>query len=397
MPWNNQGGGGGGPWGSPPGGGNRNPWGSGSGGGGGGGFGGQQPDIDELIRKGRDRLNRMIPGGFGGGKGLAAVVAILLVLWGLTGFYRVQPDEHGVVLRFGQWVRTEEMPGLKYHLPSPIEAVRLPKVTRVNSVEVGYRTGVDPRRPGTERDVPDESLMLTGDENIIDIDFVVFWQIANARDYLFQLREPDGTVRRVAESAMREIIGRTEIQPALTDARQEIEVQTRRLLQDMLDEYRAGVRVTQVQLRKVDPPAPVVDAFNEVQRARSDRERLRNEAEAYRNDVIPRARGESERLLQEAAAYREEVVNLAEGDARRFLSVLQAYRLAPEVTANRLYLETMEQVMRGTNKVIIDANGQDAQGVVPYLPLNELMRRPGAPAQGQPAGGGAAGQQPPRR
>lgn len=396
MPWNNQGGGGGGPWGSPPGGGNRNPWGSGSGGGG-GGFGGQQPDIDELIRKGRDRLNRMVPGGFGGGKGIAAVVAILLLLWGLTGFYRVQPDEHGVVLRFGQWVRTEEMPGLKYHLPAPIESVRLPKVTRVNSVEVGYRIGVDPRRPGTERDVPDESLMLTGDENIIDIDFVVFWQIANARDYLFQLREPDGTVRRVAESAMREIIGRTEIQPALTDARQEIEVQTRRLLQDMLDEYRAGVRVTQVQLRKVDPPAPVVDAFNEVQRARSDRERLRNEAEAYRNDVIPRARGESERLLQEAAAYREEVVNLAEGDARRFVSVFEAYRLAPEVTANRLYLETMEQVMRGTNKVIIDANGHDAQGVVPYLPLNELMRRPGAPAQGQPAAGGAAGQQPPRR
>ena len=342
MPWNNQGGGGGGPWGSPPGGGNRNPWGSGSGGGGGGGFGGQQPDIDELIRKGRDRLNRMIPGGFGGGKGLAAVVAILLVLWGLTGFYRVQPDEHGVVLRFGQWVR----------------------------IEVGYRTGVDPRRPGTERDVPDESLMLTGDENIIDIDFVVFWQIANARDYLFQLREPDGTVRRVAESAMREIIGRTEIQPALTDARQEIEVQTRRLLQDMLDEYRAGVRVTQAQLRKVDPPAPVVDAFNEVQRARSDRERLRNEAEAYRNDVIPRARGESERLLQEAAAYREEVVNLAEGDARRFISVLQAYRLAPEVTANRLYLETMEQVMRGTNKVIIDANG--TQLVPIYATVRDL-------------------------
>lgn len=396
MPWNNQGGGGGGPWGSPPGGGNRNPWGSGSGGGGGGGFGGQQPDIDDLIRKGRDRLNRMVPGGFGGGKGIAAVAVVLLVLWGLTGFYRVQPDEHGVVLRFGQWVRTEEQPGLKYHLPAPIETVRLPKVTRVNSVEVGYRTGIDPRRPGAERDVPDESLMLTGDENIIDIDFVVFWQIANARDYLFQLREPDGTVRRAAESAMREIIGRTEIQPALTDARQEIEVQTRRLLQDMLDEYRAGVRVTQVQLRKVDPPGPVVDAFNEVQRARSDRERLRNEAEAYRNDVIPRARGEAERLLQEAAAYREEVVNLAEGDARRFLSVYEAYRLAPDVTGNRLYLETMEQVMRGTNKVIIDAAGQDAQGVVPYLPLTDFMRRPGAQAPGQPQGG-AAGQQAPRR
>ncbi|HZH28168.1 MAG TPA: FtsH protease activity modulator HflK [Azospirillaceae bacterium] len=391
MPWNNQGGGGsGGPWGPPPGGGGRNPWGQG---GGGGGFGGgqQSPDLEDLLRKSQDRLRRLFPGGGNGGKGLLAVLGVLMLVWLFTGVYRVQPDEQGVVLRFGQYVRTEQ-PGLRYHLPTPIETVELPKVTLVNRVEVGFRSAGESRRPGGERDIPDESLMLTGDENIIDIDFNVFWVIKDAGNYLFRIRNPQDTVRRAAESAMREIIGRTEIQPALTDAREEIEVQTRRLLQQMLDDYQSGVEVTQVQLLKVDPPGPVVDAFNDVQRARSDRERLRNEAEAYRNDIIPRARGDAERLLQEAAAYREQVISLAQGDARRFASVLDAYKQAPEVTAQRIYLETMEQVLRGTNKVIIDAAGENGQGVVPYLPLPDIMRqmpRPGTP-QAQP-------QQAPRR
>jgi len=387
MPWNNQsGGGGGGPWGPPPGGGGggNNPWGR-PGGGGGGGPQAPGPDLEDLLRKSQDRFKRMMPGGFGSGKGIALVVLAAVGIWMASGIFRVQQDEQGVVLRFGEYVRTE-MPGLSWHLPAPIETVYTPKVTRVNRMEIGFRSAGDGRRGTAERDVADESLMLTGDENIIDIDFSVFWVIKDARDYLFNIRDPEATVKKAAESAMREVIGQTEIQPALTEARQRIEMRTREILQQMLDDYEAGIEVTQVQLQKVDPPAPVVDAFNDVQRARQDRERLRNEAEAYRNDIIPRARGEAERLVQEASAYREQVVNLAQGDAQRFISVLDAYTQAPEVTARRLYLETMQEVLQGTSKIIIDENsttGGNGSGVLPYLPLNELMQRRGAPA---PAG-----------
>lgn len=376
MPWNNQGGGnGGGPWGSPPGGGGNgggnNPWGRPPGGGGGGGQPPGGPDLEELLRKGQERFKNLTPGGLGGGKGIALGLVALGLLWGLSGIYRVQPDEQGVVRRFGEYVRTEQ-PGLRYHLPAPIEMVDTPKVTLVNRLEVGYRSGTDSRRPGGG-DILDESLMLTGDENIIDIDFTVLWVIKDAGNYLFKIRDPANTVKMAAESAMREVIGRTDIQPALTEARQDIEQQTKALLQTMLDEYQSGIEITQVQLQKVDPPAPVVDAFNDVQRARQDRERLRNEAEAYRNDIIPRARGEAEQLIQQASAYREQVVNLAQGDAQRFAQVLAAYSQAPEVTARRMYLETMQEVLGGTNKVIIDQN--KGSGVVPFLPLNELTNQ----------------------
>ncbi|KPF88054.1 hypothetical protein IP70_00800 [alpha proteobacterium AAP38] len=375
MPWNNQGGGnGGGPWGSPPGGGGNgggnNPWGRPPGGGGGGQPPGG-PDLEELLRKGQERFKNLTPGGLGGGKGIALGLVALGLLWGLSGIYRVQPDEQGVVRRFGEYVRTEQ-PGLRYHLPAPIEMVDTPKVTLVNRLEVGYRSGTDSRRPGGG-DILDESLMLTGDENIIDIDFTVLWVIKDAGNYLFKIRDPANTVKMAAESAMREVIGRTDIQPALTEARQDIEQQTKALLQTMLDEYQSGIEITQVQLQKVDPPAPVVDAFNDVQRARQDRERLRNEAEAYRNDIIPRARGEAEQLIQQASAYREQVVSLAQGDAQRFAQVLAAYSQAPEVTARRMYLETMQEVLGGTNKVIIDQG--KGSGVVPFLPLNELTNQ----------------------
>jgi len=377
MPWTNQGGGGGGggPWGPPPGGGGQNPWGRPPGGGGGGP---QPPDLEDLLRRGQDRLRRAVPGGFGSGRGIALVLGVLALLWLASGIYRVEYNEQGVVLRFGEWVRTEQ-PGLNYHLPAPIETVYLPKVTAVNRIEVGYRSASEGRR--SERDVQDESLMLTGDENIIDIDFTVFWRIKDAGQFLFMIRDPEGTVKVAAESAMREVIGRTELQPALTEARQQTEQATQRLLQTMLDEYKAGIEVMQVQLQKADPPAPVIDAFNDVQRARADRERLRNEAEAYRNDIIPRARGESERLIQEASAYREQIVSLAQGDADRFRKVYEAYAQAKDVTAKRMYLETMEEILRGSNKVIIDGNAQGAQGVVPYLPLNQLQPAP----QPQPA------------
>ncbi len=378
MPWSNQGGGGG-PWGSGGGGGGgQNPWssrGGGSGGGGGGGSGGPTPpDFEDMLRRGQDRFRQLMPRGFGGGRGIALIALVLVGVWLMTGFYRVQEDQQGVVMRFGKYVR-DAGPGLHYHLPAPIETVERPSVTRINRLDIGFVSGPEGRTGVPARDIPEESLMLTGDENIIDIDFTVLWRISNAADFLFNIRRPEETVQIAAESAMREIMGRTDIQPALTEARGQLESDTRQLLQSILNEYEAGIEVTQIQLQKVDPPQPVVDAFNDVQRARQDQQRLRNEAEAYRNDIIPRARGQAEQLIQEASAYREEVINRAEGDAQRFLSVLSSYSVSPDVTAQRLYLETLETVFRGVNKVIIDSNAENAQGVVPYLPLNELQRR----------------------
>lgn len=368
MSWNNQGGGG---WQS----GGRGPWGQGP-----RGPGPQPPDLEELIRKGQDRLRNMLPGGGGfGGPALWGLVAAgVVVLLVFLCAYRVQPDEQGVVLRFGQWVRTTQ-PGLNFKWPSPIETVITPKVTRVNRIDIGFRGG-DEVRAGLVRDVPEESLMLTGDENIVDIDFSVFWQIKDAGLYLFNIQNPEATVKAVAESAMREVIGKNPIQRILTEGRQPIEIGTQELIQHVLDEYKAGVAVSRVNLQKVDPPAAVIDAFRDVQAAKADRERAQNEAEAYRNDIIPRARGEAERILQAAEAYKQEVVATAQGEAARFLAVYNQYKTAKEVTQKRLYLETMEEVLRSSNKIILD---NKEGGVVPYLPLTELQRRSGQPAQPQ--------------
>jgi membrane protease subunit HflK len=381
MPWQNQGGGGGGPWGG-GGGGGPGPWGRGPGGGGGGG-GPQPPNIEELLRRGQDRMRSLLPGGMGSMRGLLLVGLVAVGVWLASGFYTVQPEQLGIVLRFGQYVRDAE-PGLRYHLPAPIERALTPNVTRENRVEVGFRS-VQEGRAVSSRDLAEESLMLTGDENIVDIGFTVFWKIKDAKQFLFGVREPEVLVKVAAESAMREVVGQTKIQQALTEGREKIEVDTQSLLQKLLDSYGAGIEIRRVQLLAVDPPAQVVDAFNDVQRARADRERLRNEAEAYRNDIIPRARGDAERLLQEAQAYREEVTNRAQGDAKRFQSVYQAYLANKDVTAQRMYLETMEQVLRNTNKVILD-RGEGGQGVVPYLPLPELKPKPPAtgPVTGKP-------------
>src|SRR5918995_170879 len=365
MPWNNQGGG----W---QGGGGQGPWGGRPGG------GQQPPDLEELLRRSQEKVKKIFPGGGGGGFGgnrrtMIAVPLILIAVWLASGFYRVQPDEQGVVLRFGEWIKTTQ-PGLNWHLPSPIETVFTPKVTRVNRVEVGFISPSELGRGASSRDVPGESLMLTGDENIVDINFVLLWQIKDAGQFLFNIRDPEPTVKAVAESVMREIIGKTPIVEATTEGRGAIEVAAREQAQQILDEYRAGILVNQVQLQKVDPPSEVIDAFRDVQRAQADRERAQNEAEAFANDILPRARGEAERLLQEAQAYRQEVVADAQGDAQRFLAVYNEYTKAPDVTTRRLYLETMEQVLRDMNKVVID-KAASGNGVVPYLPLPELERR----------------------
>jgi modulator of FtsH protease HflK len=375
-------GGGGGPWGGGPWGGGS--WGGGPRGGDGQGprpRGPQPPNFEELIRRGQDQFRRYLPGRFGGGGGVLLIVGAVIALWLLSGFFIVRPDEQGVVLRFGAYSRTTQ-PGVGWHIPAPIETVLKPKVTRVNRVEIGFRAGENASssaRAAAARQVPEEALMLTGDENIVDINFTVFWVIKDATRYLFNIRNPEGTVKAAAESAIRESIGRTPIASALAEGRGQIEADTKKLLQSVLDSYGAGVEVTQVQLQKVDPPTQVIDAFRDVQRARADQERLRNEAEAYRNDIIPRARGEAVKLVQDAEAYKQEVVARAQGDAGRFLSVFNAYQTAPDVTMRRIYLETMEEILKNTNKVIIDRAAENAGGVVPYLPLPELGRRAAAP------------------
>ena len=348
------------PWGSPPGGGN-------------GGFrrGPTPPNLDELIKKIQDTINKFTGGGKGGSKPIVFGLIILVILWAFSGLYRVLPDEQGVVLRFGKFVNTTQ-PGLNYHFPYPIESVLTPKVTKVNRMDIGFRSERDSGfgSGGGVADVPEESLMLTGDENIVNIDFSVFWVIKDAGNFLFRIQDPEGTVKAAAETAMREVIARSNIQPILTEGRSIIETDTQAIIQEILDEYNSGIQITQVQTQKADPPDQVIDAFRDVQAARADMERSKNEAEAYANDVIPRARGEAARILQAAEAYKKEVVAKAEGEASRFLSIYNEYALAKEVTQERMFLETMEKVLADINKIIIDKNS--GSGVVPYLPLQEL-------------------------
>ncbi len=371
MPWSNQGGG---PWGS-GGGGSKGPWGGGP-----QSSGPTPPDLEELLRRSQDKLKNVLPGGNLGGRGFALLTLGAIVLWGVSGFFRVEPDELGVVLRFGKAVR-EVQPGLNYHLPYPIETALTPRALRVNKIDVGMRVVEDMRRGTSVRDVPEESLMLTGDENIVDVDFSVFWRIkpGGVGDFLFNIQNPEGTVKAVAESAMREVIGRSNIQPILTGARQTIEAGVQDLMQKTLDEYGAGILVQQVQLQKVDPPQQVIDAFRDVQAARADLERAQNEAQTYANRVVPEARGRAARILQDAEAYREQTVAEATGQTARFSQIYEQYRKAPDVTRRRMYLETMERLFGGTDKIIIDAGtstpGGSGTGVVPVLPLNELMRR----------------------
>ena len=296
------------------------------------------------------------------------VLGLVLFAWLNSGVFKVQPDEQGVVLRFGRYVETVE-PGLHYHLPFPIESVLLPKTTQVNQLHIGVARAAT---SGTANvDESHDSQMLTGDENIVEAECTVFWKIRDPRDFLFKLRDPEASVRITAESALREIIGRTPIQSAMSDKRQQITDQTRGLMQTLLDSENAGVLVLQVQLQRVDPPAAVIDAFNDVQRARADQERARNDAESYANDVLPRARGEASKITQDAEAYKLQALRLAEGDAKGFLSVYNSYQKSKSVTAWRLYLESIDEVLKKSAKVIIDTSGKGASAVVPYLPLAE--------------------------
>ena len=368
MSSNNQGSGGGGPWGGGGGGGTRGQW-PPSGG------GGTPPNIEEMLRRSQDSVRRFLPGGFGGGRMIMLVIAGIVILWLFSGFYRIQPDEQGVELLFGDWDDTITEPGLHWWFPGPIGEVITPKVTVINRVNIGFRDPSDLGGRVTQAsDVPRESLMLTGDQNIADVDFTVQWRIANAGEYLFNIRDPNETVKLVAESAMREVVGQTRLDDLITSAREQVQSQSRILLQQVLDGYGAGISIERVQLQLTSPPPPVIDAFNDVQRARQDKERLQNQAEAYQNRIVPTARGEAASIIQEATGYKERVIKEAQGEGARFTEIYETYLAAPDVTRRRLYIETLRDVLSKANKVIIDKNSMGGQGVVPYLQLNDLKR-----------------------
>ena len=353
---------------------NQSPWGStpgGSSNGNGSGTRRDPPNLDDVIKNFQKTINKFSGGRSGGSRPIIIGLLVVLVLYIASGLYRVLPDEQGVVLRFGKYVHTTQ-PGLHYHFPVPFERVLTPKVTKVNRVDVGFRPASDSGRTSGVGNVPEESLMLTGDENIVDINYSVFWVIKDAGKFLFNIQSPVETVKATSETAMREVIAKNNIQTILTEGRANIELEVQDITQQILDEYQSGIQITQVQTQQADPPEQVIDAFRDVQAARADRERSKNEAEGYANDVIPRARGEAEQVLQQAEAYKKEVVAKAEGEASRFTAIYNEYRNAKQVTQERMYLETMEKVLADIDKVIIDK--ESGSGVVPYLPLPELKK-----------------------
>ena len=436
MPWNN---GGPGPWGNPPGssGGDNDkkptqgPWGNkgandggaerpngdgkpggqrpgGPFGGGGGPFGGgpfrggNAPDLDKLIAQAQGYIRGLTGGGGGGsgggglggfanGRGLLFLVLLVVVVWVGSGFYRVQPDEQGVVLRFGAYSYWTP-PGLHWHVPWPVETVELPTVTRINRTEIGYRSApggnVETGQDAAGRDVQAESLMLTGDENIIDIDVAIFWRVNDAAAFLFNTANPETLVRAVAESSMREVIGRTPIQPALGPLRAQIEADVFKQTQEILDRYKAGIEITEVQLQKVDVPAAVTESFVDVRRANTDAERARNEADSYRNDIVPRARGDAARIVAEGQGAKAATIAQANGQAQQFDNVLKAYQTAKDVTLRRMYLDTMEDVLTHSQPLIVD---DKLKGLVPFLPLNVPPPTPKAPVAPATSAGVGAG------
>lgn len=386
------------------------PWGQYSGGGGPKRpFGGQPPsskdpiNLDDLINKLKGNFKNPLPTGGYTGNLVALLLMASVALWLLSGFYRVESDQVGIEMLFGKWTNKAEPspPGLHYYWPYPIGSVERPVVTRENRITIGFR----PASSGGSRfssnyvdrsareDVPDEGMMLTGDENIVDIDFIVFWRIKSGGDYLFNVRDPEVAVKTVSESVLREVVGKKPIVAALTERRREIEQEALAAIQTRMDSYGTGVLVKSVQLLDVAPPSSVIDSFNDVQRSRADKEKSRNQAQAYRNSVLPVARGEAVKLIQEAEAYRQQVVSKAEGDANRFTAVYNAYKDSKDVTSRRLYLETLEEILQSAKTIVVDGKG-GGTGVVPYLPLPEVQKKaapapaapstPSTPAGGQP-------------
>ena len=344
--------------------GGNNPWGGGSSG---------NKDLEDSIKKAKEKFGKFK---IGGPRNISILIIVALIIWLATGFYRVEPDEQGIELLFGKWNQVTTEPGLHYFFPTPFGKTMTPKVESIRKINVGYRSASElgfTSNSNAERNILEESLMLTGDQNIVDVHFTVLYKIKDAGKFLFKLRNPETTVKDMSESVMREVVGQRDLEFLLTGGRQEVEQVVRNNLQDILDEYESGILIQSIQLQSVNPPALVIDAFDEVQRARQDKEKLVNEANSYMNKIVPNARGDAAKLVQEATAYKEQVIKQAEGVAQNFIDVYNSYKETKYVTRQRIYLETLTEVLEGPNKIILDSTGE-GQGVVPYLPINELIK-----------------------
>ncbi|HXZ48462.1 MAG TPA: FtsH protease activity modulator HflK [Usitatibacter sp.] len=360
------------------------------------------PDLDETLRKLQQKIAELLglrrrgappPGATGGGGGtghhggawgggMAAVTLLVVAVWVGSGFYIVDEGKRGVVLRFGRYVETT-MPGAHWHIPYPVESVQVVDIASVRPVEVGYRGT-------TKNPQPKEALMLTDDENIVDVQFAVQYNIKSPEDYLFNNKDPDENVRQAAESSIREVVGKSKMDFVLSAGRTEVGADVKRLMQQMLDRYKTGIQILSVNMQNTQAPDQVLPAFEDVQRAKQDRERFKNEGQAYANDVVPKARGIAARLGEEAAGYRQSVIATAQGDAARFKEILAEYEKAPAVTRERMYLDTMQQILASTSKVLVDqkTTGQNLL----YLPLDKLMQlssqsqaAPATPAAAEPS------------
>ena len=341
------------------------------------------PDLDEILRKLQQKISSLLgfrpraPGGSGGGNnmgnavggGVAFVLLLIVAVWLASGFYIVDEGRRGVVLRLGRHVETT-MPGPRWHIPYPIETVEVVNVSQVRTVEVGYRGNPKNKQPA-------EALMLTDDENIVDVQFAVQYTLKSPDDYLFKNRNPDDNVLQAAETAIREVVGKSSMDFVLSKGRSEIAANVKKLMQDILDRYETGVNVTTVNLQSASAPEPVQPAFEDVVRAQQDRERFKNEGQAYANDVVPKAQGIRSRLTEEAQGYKQSVISTAQGDASRFRAILAEYERAPQVTRERMYLDTVQQILSATSKVIVDQKS-GGPGSLIYLPLDRLMQMTGS-------------------
>lgn len=346
----------------------RGPWGSGGGPGRGGN---EPPDLDDVLRKAQDNFRNMLPGGFKGGNIVFLLTAGVIGLWLASGFYVVNPGENAVIQRFGALSHTKVEPGLGYHLPAPIEKATILNVEEIRRMNIGFAE-LNARDPNARRDMPEESLMLTSDRNIVDLDIVIQWTIKSSEDFLFNIRDQENTIKKVAESAIREVVGQTDMFPIITTGRAAVADRARSIIQTNLDIYKSGVNITQVLIEKAEVHPEVQGAFQDVQSAKQDGEDVQNQAEAYREDILPKARGRAIQMLQEAEAYKQSAVAKANGDAQRFDSIYTAYLDGKDVTKERIYIETMENILGNAQKIILD--NKASQGVVPYLPLNELKK-----------------------
>ncbi len=356
---------------------NRGPWGGGPSGGGNSGGGGEPPDIDAMLRKAQENFRTIFPSQMKGGFIAALALGAIAVLWLSSGLYVVNPAENAVIQRFGKWSSTQTQPGLGYHLPAPIETATLVNVQEIRKMSIGFIDSYSRSGASGQTDLPEESLMLTADRNIVDLDLVIQWNIKSAENFLFSIKDQEYMIKKVSESAIREVIGQTNMFTIITSGRDTVADRAKQIIQQSLDQYNSGINITQVLIERAEVHPQVQAAFQDVQSAKQDAEDVQNRAKAYREDIIPKARGQAIQMIQQAEAYQKSTVAKADGDAERFNAIYEAYLTGQDVTKERLFIETMEEVLQNSSKIILDSKA--GAGAVPYLPLNELKKR-SAPA-----------------